>query len=170
MVLLGYFFSLRPQESLGVTVRDFDTDTAKECCKTMAGMGLYGTLAVHVSKQKTNRGIRNSVKAQSTGWVACFDKTAAGILAAIVDSMGDDEPLFAYAANRGFDRWRDHGIPDMTLKDLRRASLYWLGHYTQLTYVMLRHHARHRDERTTWLYMRRKEDGPGNAPRKRLAS
>ena len=47
------------------------------------------------------------------------------------------------------------GYPGMTLKDLRRASLYWLGHYSSVDLVALKNHARHRNVETTSLYTRR---------------
>lgn len=172
MALLGYFCSLRPQETLGLTVKDFHAGAdagVKECCKTMAAIGMYNRLAVYVGKQKTHKGDRAKVKAMSKGWVACFDRRAAEMIVPLINDMGDDDALFKYTANQGFAKWKKYGIDGVTLKDLRRASLYYLGHYTPITYVMLRHHARHRDERTTWLYMRRREEGPENQPRKKLA-
>ena len=41
------------------------------------------------------------------------------------------------------------------MKDLRRASLYWLGHHTQLGLIELKSHARHSKSDTTLLYLRR---------------
>jgi hypothetical protein len=54
--------------------------------------------------------------------------------------------------------WSKSGIKDIALKDLRRASLYWLGHYTNITLVGLQSHARHADPKTTALYYRRPDE------------
>ncbi len=54
--------------------------------------------------------------------------------------------------------WKKAGINKITLKDLRRASLYWLGHYSELNFVDLKNHARHSQPSTTPLYVRRPEE------------
>ncbi len=44
------------------------------------------------------------------------------------------------------------------MKDLRRASIYWLGHHTNIGIIELKSHARHKRVDTTALYLRRPEE------------
>ncbi|RYZ53445.1 MAG: hypothetical protein EOP07_17800 [Proteobacteria bacterium] len=57
IALIGYFFSLRPQETLALNRDDFVAGVAArslECCQVLEAVGLYGRLAVSVSKQRAN--------------------------------------------------------------------------------------------------------------------
>ena len=162
MLLLGYFFSLRPQETFALQVNDFVAGTlaqSQEACRVMAAVGLYDRLLVKVYRQKS-RGLDHmpDPKANSKGLVACFSEEAARVIVSELNQRQRDEPLFPFGADWYFKSWRRGGLPDLTLKDCRRASLYWLGHYTKLDVVGLRNHARHKSIETTALYRRRPLD------------
>lgn len=167
MALCGFFFSLRPQETLALTKRDFLAGTAAtqlECCKVMARNELYGRLAVNVNKQhsKSKNQVDAEPKGGSKGWVSCFNVSAATRIVALIKELAPDrtdtEPIVRFSVDYNTHRWSQHGIPGIKLKDLRRASIYWLGHYTDLGLIPLRNHARHKDIETTALYLRRPED------------
>ena len=116
---------------------------------------LFSRLAVRITQQRSRRLGLTEPKAGSLGFVACFHETAAQRIVHILKSSPKEEPLFPFGNDWYFKRWRRDGFPKLTLKDCRRASLYWLGHYTDLDIVALRNHARHTDIKTTSLYTRR---------------
>lgn len=164
MVLLGYFFSLRPQETFAVRKRDFVTGSRAgfhECAKVMKAKDLYSKLILNVQRQRVKEGTFYPPKAYSRGFVACFDETAAKMLVTELNEFKDHESiLFDYLPDWSIKLWRRHGIPGITLKDLRRASIYHLGHHTpfQTDLLNLMKHARHRSSKTTELYLRRPEE------------
>lgn len=158
--ILGYFFSLRPQEVMALRRCDFvaGASAAKlEACRTSARLGQFGRLAVHVHRQRLQSGEFAPPKAHSVGWVACFDERAARILVEILRSIEPDAPLFVHQNDWCFERWKRHGISAITLKDLRRASCYWLGHNTRFAEepISAMKHMRHKDFETTLGYLRR---------------
>jgi len=163
MALLGYFFSLRPQEIFALTRADFragSTAQALDCCKAMARIGMCGKLAVKVDRQRDARGNVKPPKAYSKGWVACFDLEAAKLVVSLLNTLDTEAPMFQHQNDWSLKRWRREGFPGATLKDLRRASLHWLGHHTDADLVFLKHHARHSKPDTTLRYLRR----PGEEP------
>jgi integrase len=183
MALLGYFFSLRPQETFALRRCDFVAGSkASEilACTVMQNhhlllaptQKLYGRLAVDIQRQRTQSGKFRTPKAYSAGWVACFDERAARLLAPLLMQFKSDEPLFQHLPDRQFKWWGRYGIradgetlwdeskTKISLKDLRRASILWLGHFTSLSLVPLMGHARHKKEDTTRRYLRR----PGERP------
>lgn len=160
MMLCGYFLSLRPQEVFALKPTDFTVGTgalAFECSMAAARHGLYGRLLVNVRRQlSAGKGKRTKKpKAHSAGLVACFDKEAAGLLVALLRARPADEPLFSFGARHLYRGWERGGLVGVTMKDLRRASIYWLGHNTGLEIGNLMKHARHKYLSTTQLYMRR---------------
>ncbi len=81
LMLLGYFFSLRPQETFALQATDFlagKLAQAQEPCRVMSAAGLYDRLLVKVYRQKS-RGLDHmpEPKAGSKGLVACFSEEAA---------------------------------------------------------------------------------------------
>jgi integrase len=156
LTLFGYFATLRPQETLALTRQDLKVDESLECCKVMREHGLYGKLAVRVDKQKSKSGEIKAPKAGSVGWVAIFDERAARMIAELVRPMAG--ALISIGADCAGKKFRKAGL-GVTLKDLRRAGLYWLAHYGGLTYAALKNHARHSDPSTTWVYLRRPDEG-----------
>lgn len=155
--LIGYFFSLRPQELVALRPSDFRAGSKAaelECCKVMDGAGLYGRFAVSISRQRAGNSFKLP-KSNSKGWVACFDEAAAKEIVTMLRDARPDELLFKFRLDWWFKLWRTRGYPGMAMKDLRRASLYWLGHYSSLTFIALKNHARHSDPSTTSLYTRR---------------
>jgi len=159
MGLLGYFFSLRPQEIQALRPCDFIAGgkTADlEASLVMNANGLCARLVVNVHRQ-VSKGIVGHVpcKAYSQGVVACFDERAARRVVALLNEHKPTEKLFQLQIHGYLHAWRRGGYPGITLKDLRRASLYWLGHYTTLDLLALKNHARHRNVETTSLYTRR---------------
>lgn len=186
MLLLGYFFGLRPQEVFGLRRSDFLGGSAAaklECCGVMRRFGLYDRFAVHVQRQRTQKGKLPDPKSHSKGWVACFDERAAREIRDLIIDADPDKLLFADHGNDWFFKlWKRHGYGSeyveefvgngkkrtrmseksksatATPKDLRRASLYWLGHHTEIGIVELRSHARHKKVDTTLQYLRRPEE------------
>ena len=165
LALTGFFFSLRTQETLALTGNEFKAGSIAselECCRVMKRHGLYDRLAVLVSKQhsKGSGDKRAAPKADSKGWVACFNEDAAKMIVSLLKhlSKNDGEPILNSHVGHTLYKWRAQGIQGVTLKDLRRASLYWLGHHTDFGLIELKSHARHEHSQTTELYLRRPED------------
>ena len=164
MACMGFFFSLRPQETFALRLKDFQFGlkaSESEACKVMARHGLYDRVAVHIERQITKQNEIKAPKANSIGWVSCFHKEAAQWLSAYfknLDSKDPSAPLFKCKPDRNFRRWAKIGIPDITLKYLRRSSVYWLGHYTDMGIQELANHARHENIETTRLYLRRPDE------------
>lgn len=162
MALLGYFFSLRPQEVFALRKSDFvagSRASALEPCKVMKKYNLFDKLAVNVTEQRRNNGESAYPKANSKGIVACFNADAARFIVDLLNEAPQDGLLFSSGLpDWMYVKWRRGGIERITLKDLRRASLYWLGHYGALDFTALRNHARHTLPETTVLYLRRPEE------------
>jgi len=164
LALLGYFLSLRPQESFAVRPEDFASGSRvkdKECSKAMSKAKLYAGLAMHVQRQRTATNKTKPPKSHSRGWVSCFDKRAAGLLASLLNPLPDG-PVFDQDNRALYRLWETStkGTPleKIDLKDLRRASIYWLGHHSKLSPIQLMKHARHKEFETTQLYLRRPEE------------
>jgi integrase len=159
MALLGYFFSLRPQETFGFQAGDLIAGSAAhsfECATSMKRLGMFDRLVMDVRRQRTAAGKNRSPKAHSAGKVACFNAEAARLIIGLLQDVEDPKaPVFSFNPRHWYRRWKDGGLPGVTLKDLRRASVYWLGHYTQIELANLQKHARHKYASTTQLYMRR---------------
>lgn len=157
LALIGYFFSLRPQELVALRPRDFRAGSRAaelEACRVMKAAGHFGRFAVEIHRQRVGNDFRPP-KVNSRGWVACFSERAARELVATLGGRKPDELIFPHRLDWYFRLWRRDGIPGVTLKDLRRSSLYWLGHYGHLEFTQLKNHARHADPSTTALYVRR---------------
>lgn len=164
---LGFFFSLRPQEVVALRPSDFRAGKAAtelECCKVMAEAKLYGRLAVNITRQRVGNKF-TAPKSDSKGWVACFHEEAARVIVEVLRGLPPDKLIFEHRLDWLFRVWKREGYPGLTLKDLRRASIYWLGHHTKLPFIALKNHARHSDPSTTALYVRRPgEDAPEYTP------
>lgn len=161
LALLGYFFSLRPFEQFALRPIDFRAGSEaaeRECCTVMGRFGLYNRLAVNIHRQRIKSGDFTTPKAHSRGWVSCFHKEAAAEIVKLLKGREPEEVLFPHHADWLFVKWRRKGIKQVALKDLRRASLYYLGHHTSFELTALMHHARHKKVETTRLYLRRPED------------
>ena len=160
MALAGYFFSLRPQETFALRPRDFIAGSkaqAMDCGDAMKRMKLYDRLAVNIHRQRVQDGSFAEPKVHSSGHVSCFDEKAAGLLVDLLKGLDKDTPLIHQLPDWSGKRWLRLGYPDLKLKDLRRASIYWLGHKTEFSGnpILLQKHARHSDLDTTGLYLRR---------------
>ncbi len=161
LAILGYFFSLRPQESLALRVCDFLAGTEAtflQCCQTMNRYKLFDRLAVRIERQKTQDGTMEEPKAYSKGWVACFSEAAAQLLVELTKDLDPEALLFDHQNDWNLKLWRRNGIPGITLKDLRRASSLYLGHEGGFEFVALNKHCRHKKPETTMLYLRRPEE------------
>lgn len=155
LLLLGYFFSLRPQETFALTRQDFFTKEkaeSKECSKVMKEVALYHGLVVNVNKQRTRQGAIEDAKAGSSGFVSCFNLDAATLIVGLVKEFKGT--LLPFGNDHYFKKWKklDLGV---TLKDLRRSSIYWIAHNTKLPPVAIKNHARHTKMETTDKYLRR---------------
>lgn len=166
LALCGYFGSLRPQETFALKLNDFIVGNKArplEACSIMATLGLFDGLAIDIDKQRrATKREESTPKKNSKGLVAFFDKTGAELLVAVLKLVKADNRmgLFAYNNQYYYDLWKQSGLPGITLKDLRRASVYWLGHHTQIKIEQLKEHARHKDIQTTSLYFRRVYNKP----------
>lgn len=163
LALIGYFFSLRPQELVSLRPCDFRAGSIAaelDACKAAAKHHLFGRFAVNITRQRVGQEFKTP-KANSKGWVACFHEVAAREIVASLQRRKPDELLFSHRLDWWFRLWARDGYPGLALKDLRRASLYWLGHFTELPFTALKNHARHADPSTTALYTRRPgQDAP----------
>ncbi|MBC7661805.1 MAG: hypothetical protein H7249_19085 [Chitinophagaceae bacterium] len=161
LLLLAYFFSLRPQEIFALRPSDFSAGAsakAMEACRVMGQAQLFDRFVVAIRAQRSRRIGMCEPKSNSSGLVACFHKEGAEQIVSLLKPKPRDQYLFPMGNDWYFKRWRRDGYPRLTIKDCRRASLYWLGHYTALDIVGLRNHARHADIKTTALYVRRPLD------------
>jgi integrase len=165
MALVGYFASLRPQELFALRRSDFFAGKSvvdKECCRVMAKYGLFDKLAVDISRQCRQDGSFAPPKSFSKGLVAVFNEQAAVQIRTILLTVKDaDAPLFDFKPNWNAELWKRHGITGLTLHDLRKASIYWLGHHGGLDLIPLKNHARHSKVDTTMIYCRRPLESVG---------
>jgi integrase len=160
MGLLGYFFSLRPQETVALEKYDFALGLkvlSFEASRTMILAGMDGGLTVVINKQFSKGLGVCSPKSMSAGVVACFNADARVEVQRALEATEGDR-LFPLSLDHYYHLWARYGIPGITLKDLRRASIYWLAHYSKLPLAALRNHARHRSIETTGLYTRRPDE------------
>lgn len=161
MALIGYFFSLRPYELFSLRRCDFSagtTVTVLECSRVFRDSGLFDKLVVNIARQRVATGGFTSPKCHSKGLVCCFNEDAARQIVGILNSYPANELLFKRLPDTSIKQWKRSGIENIQLKDLRRSSLYHLGHYSSLSLVALKNHARHRYVSTTELYTRRPEE------------
>ncbi len=160
MALVGYFHSLRSQELFALKKTDFRTGpklVSLEAIKAFERAGLYTRLVVRIERQRTNSGKPKKPKANSIGWVGCFNEEAARLIVGELNEL-DEEDLIRQKNRETYRLWERIGIPDITLKDLRRASLYWLSHNTSLLPAQLMHHSRHRSIESLNEYLRRPDE------------
>lgn len=162
LALCGYFASLRPQEVFALCLNDFATGLkAKglEACKVMKGLGMFDGMAINIEKQQ--RAYKKKQKAKpkkdSKGIVAVFHKDAASLIVAELKALqaAGKMQIFGYNNKHYYALWKKEGKLGVTLKDLRRASIYYLGHHTDIKIEQLKEHARHKNIQTTSLYFRR---------------
>lgn len=73
--------------------------------------------------------------------------------------LDEEDLLFPRKPGKIMLRWRRRGIEGVRLKDLRRASILWLGGMTKLSPAAIMGHSRHRHFETTELYLRRPASG-----------
>lgn len=162
MALAGYFFSLRPTEVFGCRKQDLIAGTRAtifEDSKVLQKYKLYHKLVVNVRNcRRANGEFFKPSKRKKGGIVGCFDKRAAILIIEIVNMCPKEHIVDRFLPDYWVKRWAKDGIQGITPKDLRRASLYWLGHYTDMPFVGLKNHARHSDPKTTGLYVRRPEE------------
>lgn len=158
--LIGYFFSLRPHELVALRRCDFAAGPkamVTEAAQVMAKVGLYNRLVVNVHRQLDGAGkVETLPKAESAGLVACFNKEAAELIVNELRPLKPDELVFDdIRPDSTFKRWRKLGSHWGETKDLRRTSLYWLGHYGGMEFSQLKSHARHETSEATMKYLRR---------------
>jgi hypothetical protein len=125
----------------------------------MSAITLYDRLAFHVQRQRNRMGEESPPKKSSAAWVALFNRDAALLLMDLIDGMDDSDRLLFMEANQFYDHWPF----DFALKDLRRASLYWLGHHAPVTMqlVHMMKHSRHKSPESLTLYLRRPDEPTG---------
>lgn len=160
MALCGFFMSLRPQETFALTKKEFVAGPKVahlNCVQAMTKSKLYGKLVVDITCQLAREGLIDDAKSGSTGWVACFNEVAAKQIVKLVNEAGEGR-ICKFSADYLGKIWGKKGYPGLTLKDLRRSSIYWLGHNSDLTFAELQNHARHLKAETTALYIRRPDE------------
>lgn len=161
LLLISYFASLGPGESIALIKADFLTgNTAKESCRTYEGLkkeGLGSGLGVIICKSIEASGkLVSLVKTDYRyGVVNIFNSEAAKAIAALLKDKPDG-PLFSFSRSYADKLWAQNVKPYLpcTLHDLRRASLLYLGRTKRLPPTLLQEHARHADLATTMLYCR----------------
>lgn len=166
LALAGFFLGLRSQESMALTAADFRAGqlaTHLECAKANLAAGLYDRLVVHVTKQQRPDRSQPEPKAHSRGWVACFDAAAARRLVELLNRRPKVAAGMVGKDNRGvYRRWwvarRGTALAKISLKSLRRAAIYHLGHWSRLDAVGVQRFARHKQASTTEAYLRRPEE------------
>lgn len=163
ITMLGYFFSLRPYEILAVKYEDFRAGSGVaglEAAKAMRVLGLYDKLAINVRRQRDKYGTVKTLKtAESRGWVCCFNRQAAALTVTLLNDLAAaDGTLLPYSYDQYDNKWKAAGLKTLGLKDLRRASLYWIGHNTPISGWQLMKHARHTRIATLLKYLRRAEE------------
>lgn len=163
-VLLGYFASLRPEETYALAKSDFLTgDRAKRDAKThgrFVKLGLGSGLAVSITKTKTRVGDEPLVKTHyAYGVVNIWSLEAARAAGTLLHNLPNG-PLFA-GKRQAIDReYRELVKPllDCAAYDLRRASGLYLGRTIGVEPFLLQDHFRHSTITTTMLYTRRPLD------------
>lgn len=168
--LLSYFLALRPQEVFAAMPQHFKAGMSVrelECSKTIGTLkpldekqafDFFDRLVIYVHEQKDGSGKIDECKKGSNGWVNCFSERAARAVVQLLKEMPAGRRVGKYNNRRLYSDWKEHGIKDCTIKDMRRSSLYWLGHHTSIQPMQLQKFARHSDIKTTMIYMRRPED------------
>lgn len=162
IALAGFFFSLRTGEVFGARRHDFVAGKAVEVFedyKVLSKVGQATKLVINIQNCRANNGKEYKPSARKRGGiVVCTNTEAAQLLIKLINAHEGYVITEDHKPEYWVKTWRKRGIPGITIKDLRRASLYWLGHYTDIPFVGLKNHARHRDPETTALYVRRPEE------------
>lgn len=168
--LTAFFGGLRPHEVYALRRGYFHSkDFARnsESGKVMASIGLYDGLVVNVSKSRGKKiDEEGDPKKLSFGIVSIFDKRAAAELVKLIGDKPKDQPLFKYTNGYYQHLWNGHGdkpakgYPGLTLWDLRRAGVYYLGNFSQIKIESLKNWARHKKISTTALYFRQPYAAP----------
>lgn len=185
LALCGYFLSLRPQETFALRPMDFlagDQAAGLEGAAAMQQAGLFDRLAVNIERQQTALREEVEPKSHSKGWVHCWQGEAAQLLVGILNDAPESLQLLpkdnraiyrrwerATRGKKGSDgRYQGTALTGITLKDLRRASLYYLGFHTRIQEapMHLMKHARHKEFETTLIYLRRPKEKPLRQPGK----
>jgi hypothetical protein len=161
IALAGYFFSLRPADTFGARRQDFLAGSAVEKLedyKVLSRYGVAAKLAINITNCRDQYGrVYDPTDRKRGGIVVCTHLEAAKLLVDLI-KVKTGYLIDTRKPEYWVKLWRKRGIPGITIKDLRRASIYWLGHYTDLPFVGLKNHARHVDPETTDLYVRRPEE------------
>jgi integrase len=179
MMLCGYFASLRPEETGALLPDDFLTGeaTITKCTSydEFKGKKLETKLSIFVNKALTiEDGIVDNLKTvASEGVSIVWNREAALLLAGLLKQYQEQGALgrrrksqsnrkgrtSILGVSRGqMDKiWFNTGrkiLGGITLHDLRRASLLYLGRRAKIAPLILQSHARHADFATTEIYCR----------------
>ncbi len=160
-ILLGYFASLRPEETYALTKADFVTgDRAERDARThtrFANHKLGSRLSVVITKTKTRAGDEEYVKTHySYGVVHIWSKDAAQAIGALMQALPSG-PIWPEVRSRIDREYNDivRAVLGVTGYDLRRASALYLGRELGVEPFLLQDHLRHSAITTTMLYTRR---------------
>lgn len=130
--LVTYFCTVRGSESLHLSASSFafGLDASRlECSRIMNDAGLYGGLAVRIN-------------AGPESWVSCFNEEAADQIRALTLNPELWAALARIRPNRLSQEWATHGVPGVSMADLRIASIHWLVAYQKLHIVYVAKHSR----------------------------
>lgn len=162
MALLGYFGSLRPEETFAITESDFYTaPQAYELALTYPRFkkhGLGSGLSLHVNKALKKGGVQGVPKNHfSHGYVNIWSQQAANTLAKLLPRFQNRPLCDGRSRDTLFKYWQRHGKSRLkvTLHDLRRASGVYLGRTLDLPIFLLQDHLRHGDQASTEAYTRK---------------
>lgn len=161
-LLVGYFASLRPEETFALQRSDFLTgDSAVRHSQTYTRLRkkkLGTRLAIHITKALIDgTEIGPPKNYNSNGVVTVWSVKGAEAIAEILRYWPAKTAFFEHTKSYLFKTYRDDAKPPLgvTLHDLRRASALYLGREIGVEPFLLQDMLRHADLETTMLYTRR---------------
>jgi len=161
--LVGYFFSLRPQEIFAVAPETFIAGNNRilkyELVQSFRKLDLDTRLVANVMTHRTETGsVEPCPEKKSGGVVPCWDKQGEELLFDALEKFYGGKFEHYRTNDKGYAMWKKYVYPILgcTMKDMRRASIYHIGHHTSLATVItvVKDYARHSSLVTTELYLR----------------
>ncbi|MCX6123288.1 MAG: hypothetical protein NTV34_00840, partial [Proteobacteria bacterium] len=116
IALIGFGFSLRPQEIAALRPIDFRAGSSAlnlECCKSLGRAGLFDRLAVVVHRQRVGKEFTKP-KSSSSGTVGCIDERIARLLVKELSVIDSEELILKYQLDWYYELWRRAGIANVT--------------------------------------------------------
>jgi integrase len=171
--LIGYFASLRPSEVWALTIEDFLTGAAAKDCRSYQVTSAHGVgsgLSVHIRRTfhaEDRGGLTSDTKSKaSKDIVNIWHPDGAKAIAKFLKDIKSG-PIFPAWSRGHFDhQWLKYGQPSvgLTMHDLRRSSVFYLGKILNFHPIGLKDYARHVEISTTMLYVRGPNDEVSSSP------